>query len=402
MIPVDEALKNVLELTPQLPPVRKSLGEIGSDVLAEDVFAQTDVPMFTNSAMDGFAVLAEDVSSVPVSLKLRGAVKAGDILLKQMVRGEAVKIMTGAPLPEGADTVVMVEYTEQRGDTVLISRTAGMGENVRFQGDEIKRGEIGLQMGARLNPASTGFLASLGREYVEVFAKPRVAIVVTGDELVPPGQALKPGQIWESNSITMKSALSEFRIVPVYSGNARDTREDLKRHLQAALEASDILLVCGGISVGDYDFVQETLLGLGVERVFWRVAVKPGKPTFFGTHGEKVAFGLPGNPASVLVTYLIFVRPAILKMMGRQDVTLPQVEAVLEEDLNIKGDRTNYMRGVFQKSGGDGCLSVRRAGLQASSVLESFSRANCLIILEKGKTEFKRGESVNIAVLPWS
>ncbi|MFC2156319.1 gephyrin-like molybdotransferase Glp [Acidobacteriota bacterium] len=402
MISVDEALKKVMELTPQLPPVRKSLAEIGSNVLAEDVCAQSDVPMFTNSAMDGFAVHSEDISSVPVSLKLRGAVKAGDNLFKKMDRGEAIKIMTGAPLPDGADAVVMVEYTEQKGDTVIVNRTVKTGENVRFQGDEIKRGEIGLEMGTRINPASAGFLASLGRGYAEVFAKPRVGIVVTGDELVPPGLTLKPGQIWESNSTTVKSALSEFRIVPIYSGNARDTREDLKEHLRDALEASDILLVCGGISVGDYDFVQETLLGLGVERSFWRVAIKPGKPTFFGTQGEKLVFGLPGNPASVLVTYLIFVRPAILRMMGRQDIHLPQVEAVLEEDLTIKGDRTNYMRGIFQRSSLDGISSVRRAGLQTSSILESFSRANCLIILEKGKTEFKRGESVKIAVLPWS
>ena len=399
MIHFEETLSLVLSNAPILPITEKNNYEINSDILAQDIRAKEDLPLFSNSAMDGFALRSEDTHSVPVDLKIKGCIKAGDSPGITVGEGESVKIMTGAPMPERADAVVMVEDTEEKERKVLIKKSIKKGENVRPKGEEIKKGQIGLKKGTRLNPASLGFLASMGWEKVKVFGKPKVSVLITGSELVKPGLKLMPGKKWESNSIVLNSALAEVNIKPIFLGIARDNLEDLERRIQEGLRTSDILLISGGISVGDYDFVQEILLRLGVDKVFWRVSIKPGKPTFFGKKGEKLVFALPGNPVSVLVTFLEFVRPAILKMMGQRDVLLQEREAILEEKLQKKTGRAYFFKGMFQEK--NGVAYVKSAGLQHSHILGSFAGANCLIFLEREKNIYEKGERVKIQILPW-
>ncbi|KKM83404.1 hypothetical protein LCGC14_1309780 [marine sediment metagenome] len=399
MIHFEETLRLVLSNAPILPITEKNNYEINSDILAQDIRAREDLPLFSNSAMDGFALRSDDTHSVPVDLKIKGCIKAGDSPRIKVGEGEAVKIMTGAPMPEGADAVIMVEDTEEKERNVQIKKSIKKGENVRIKGEEIKKGQIGLKKGIRLNPASLGFLASMGYEKVKVFGKPKVSVLITGSELVKPGLKLKPGKKWESNSVVLSSVLAEVNIKPILLGITRDNLLDLERQIQEGLKNSDILLISGGISVGDYDFVQEILLRLGVDKVFWRVAIKPGKPTFFGKKGDKLVFGLPGNPVSVLVTFLEFVRPAILKMMGKRDVLLQEREAILEEKLQKKTDRAYFFKGMFQEK--NGVAYVKSAGRQHSHILESFTGANCLIFLEKEKNIYEKGERIKIQILPW-
>ncbi|HEB34482.1 MAG TPA: molybdopterin molybdenumtransferase MoeA [Candidatus Aminicenantes bacterium] len=399
MIHFEETLRLVLSNAPILPITEKNNYEINSDILAQDIRAREDLPLFSNSAMDGFALRSEDTHSVPVDLKIKGCIKAGDSPGIKVGEGEAVKIMTGAPMPAGADAVVMVEDTEEKERNVQIKKSIKKGENVRIKGEEIKKGQIGLKKGIRLNPASLGFLASMGYEKVKVFGKPKVSVLITGSELVKPGLKLMPGKKWESNSVVLSSVLAEVNIKPILLGITRDNLLDLERQIQEGLKNSDILLISGGISVGDYDFVQEILLRLGVDKVFWRVAIKPGKPTFFGKKGDKLVFGLPGNPVSVLVTFLEFVRPAILKMMGKRDVLLQEREAILEEKLQKKTDRAYFFKGMFQEK--NGVAYVKSAGRQHSHILESFTGANCLIFLEKEKNIYEKGERIKIQILPW-
>jgi molybdopterin molybdotransferase len=399
MITFKNALDLVLVNTPILPAVLKNVHEIDSDVLAEDIEAKVDLPVFSNSAMDGYALRFEDTHSVPVVLKIKGCIKAGDFPRAIVGKGEAAKIMTGAPLPEGANAVVIVEDTEEKEKTIIVKESVKKGENVRLKGEEIKKGQIALKKGTKLNPASLGFLAAMGWEKVRVFSKPKVSLLITGNELVKPGRELKPGKIWGSNLTTLNAALDQINIKSAFSGTARDSLQDLEKKIQKGLETSDILLISGGISVGDYDFVQELLLKQKVKKIFWRVAIKPGKPTFFGIKGKKLIFGLPGNPASVLVTFLEFVRPAILKMMGQKDVLLHERKAILEGKLQKKVDRAYFLKGVLQER--NGRAYVKSAGLQNSHILESFSKANCLVFLEKEKKFFKKGERIKIQILPW-
>ncbi len=399
MIPFEEALRLISENTHVLPPIERDIADLNFDVLAEDIQAQKDIPFFSNSAMDGYALHYEDTRNAPVILKVKGLIRAGGSSNFELGKGEAVKIMTGAPLVEGADAVVMVEDTEEQEQKVQVKKAVRKGENVRLQGEEIKKDQVGLKKGTALNPASAGFLASMGRQKVQVYRKPRISILMTGNELILPGQKLERGQIWESNSFILTAALKEVGINPIVLGNVPDDLHDIKKRILTGLDTSDIILIAGGISVGDYDFVQEALLSFDVKKIFWRVATKPGKPTFFGVKGNKLIFGLPGNPASVLVTYLEYVRPAVLKMMGHSRVLLREAEAILEEELKKKLDRANLLRGIFREK--DGRVYVKTTGPQNSYMLESFSRANCLIFLEKEKKKFHPGEPVKIHILPW-
>jgi molybdopterin molybdotransferase len=400
MITFEKAQRLVLDHTSILPSEEKEISDLKGGILAEDVMTEIDLPPFSNSAMDGFALQSDDTALANKTLKIVGCVKAGDIIPRIKVnRGEAVKIMTGAPLPKKADAVIMKEQTEENEMGVVIKKSVEKGENIRFKGEEIKKGQTALQMGKRLNPASLGFLIALGRDKVKVFRKPVVSILVTGDELKPPGSKLNPGSIWESNSSILTAALREVGVEPIFLGIARDRIEDLEMRVKKGLNSSDILLISGGISVGDYDLVQKVLEKLEVKKIFWRVAIKPGKPTYFGKKDNKLVFGLPGNPASVLVTFMEFVRPAVLKMAGHQNVFLEERKAFLVEDMHKKPGRAHFLKGYFQEKKGN--TYVRSAGMQNSHILESLSRANCLFLLEKDRTSYKSGEEVQIQLLHW-
>ncbi len=400
MITFQEAQKLVLNNASILPAEEENVHHIFRQILAEDVEAEAPLPSFSNSAMDGFAVCSKDTGTEGRILKVVACVKAGDSPFLKVKKGEAVKIMTGAPLPEGTDAVIMKEHTEEKKSGVEIKKSVKKGENIRYRGEEIKKGQTALKKGHVLNPASLGFLISLGRKSVRVYKKPNVSILVTGSELMAPGSKLDSGQIWESNSALLGATLHEGGFKSRFLGIARDRMEDLEVLLEKGLNSSDVLIVSGGISVGDYDLVRNVLEKLEVKKIFWRVAVKPGKPTYFGEKDGKLVFGLPGNPASVLVTFLEFVRPALLKMMGYKDVFLEEREAYLEHTVRKKPERAHFLRGCFQER--DGIMSVRSAGKQNSHILESFSRANCLFLLEKDRTVYESGEKVRIQLLPWN
>jgi molybdopterin molybdotransferase len=404
MISVEEAKRLILENTRVLEPTDVPLTEAKGYVLAEDLISPLNLPFFTNSAMDGYAVKSRDTKEVTesnlLSLKIIGTVRAGDFPNFILGDGEAVKIMTGAPLPQGADSVVMVEYTEEEGGNVKVKRAVNPGENVRYEGEEIKKGEIALKDGTLLNSASIGFIAELGIKKVRVYRRPKLALVITGEELVGLDEELEPGKIRDTNSITLGSALSQEKIEFSFFGRVRDKIADIEEKLKDSLEWCDVLLITGGVSVGDYDYVKEVLKKLGVESIFWRVAQRPGEPLFFGKRGDSLIFGLPGNPASSLVCFYEYVRPALRKMIGRRDVFLLELEALLLEEIRKKPGKTHFLRGYLEKK--DDSFYVKSTGTQGSHILKSFALSNCLIVVPKDITHLLPQSRVKVHLLPES
>ncbi len=402
MVTVEEAQKLILENTKVLEPVEIPLTEAHRLILAEDITSPVNLPYFTNSAMDGYAVESKYTKDAnegdPVSLKVLGVIRAGDYPNFVLGDKEAAKIMTGAPLPKGADSVVMVEYTEEESGFVKVKKGVRPGENVRYEGEEIKKGEIALEKGTELNPASVGFIAGLGIKKVKVYRKPRVTFLVTGGEVVGLDEELKPGKIRDTNSITLSLVLSDGKVEPLSLGRAKDELPDLKEKMKRGLDWSDVLIVTGGVSVGDYDYVKDALENLGAEGIFWRVAQRPGGPMFFGKCGDTLIFGLPGNPASSLVCFYEYVRPSLHKMMGKKYVFLTEIEATLLEEVKKKPGKTHFLRGYLQKEGNS--FYVKSSGTQGSHILKSFALSNCLIVAPRDTTHLEVGSKVKVHIIP--
>ncbi|MFQ6082700.1 MAG: gephyrin-like molybdotransferase Glp [Candidatus Aminicenantia bacterium] len=399
MITFDQAVEMILKNVAPLSYQEIPLSQASSEILFEDIYAEDDLPHFSSSAMDGYALIAEETGSAPVTLKIIGVVKAGDKPNIKIEKGQAVKIMTGAPLPKGTDAIVMVEKTEEKNGQVIIKEEVKQGENVRLKGEEIKKGQLALPKGSRLNPSSISFLATLGKTKVKVYRKPKVAVLITGNEVVPPEKKVKLGEVRDANSYGLAAALKEINIVPLMLGIARDNPEELRRMIDKGLREVDVFLITGGVSVGEYDLVKNILSEMKVEQIFWKVAIKPGKPIFFGRKNKKLIFGLPGNPVSVLISFLEFVRPALFKMMGYHNLFLEEKEAVLIDELKKKPGRVNFLRGIIQEK--DSSLYVKSSGLQYSHTLSSFAVADCIIILAADSVYFKPGTKVKIQILPW-
>jgi molybdopterin molybdotransferase len=402
VISVEEAKQLIIENTKMLQSDKISLTEAKGHVLAEDIISPVNLPFFTNSAMDGYAVKSVDTKMAtennPVALKVRGIVRAGDFPDFIVSDGEAAKIMTGAPIPKGADSVVMVEYTEETDQIVKVEKPVKPEENLRYEGEEIRKGEIALETGTHLTSACIGFIAELGIKRVKVHRKPKVALVVTGEELVGAEDELKPGKIRDTNSVTLQSSLSQEVVEFLFVGRVGDKVSDIEEKLRRAVVWSDALLVTGGVSVGDYDYVKEVLDKLGVEGIFWRVSQRPGGPLFFGRRGNSLIFGLPGNPASSLVCFYEYVRPALRKMRGRKDLFLLELEALLSEEIKKSAGKTNFLRGYVEKRGDS--FYVRPAGIQGSHILKSFALSNCLIVVPKDVTYLPAQSRVMIHLLP--
>jgi molybdopterin molybdotransferase len=345
-IEIEAARREVLARVRLLPVEEVGLGEALGRVLAADAVADGPFQPFDNSAMDGFAVRAEDVASgsaeSPAALRIVDESRAGRPAARTLAADEAIAISTGAMLPAGADAVVRVEDTRREGDRVLVGFAISAGANVRRAGEDIAGGETVLRAGAELGPAELGALATIGLDPVPVRRRPRVAVLTSGDELTPPGRPLGPGAIRDSNSRTVPglARLAGAEIVAV--DWAPDEPEATRAALERALDA-DVVVVCGGVSVGEHDHVKGALADLGAEEVFWRVALKPGGPTWFGTCGETLVFGLPGNPVSVMVTFLTFVRPALIAMAGG-DPAARRVMARLGADYEKPTDRAHAVR----------------------------------------------------------
>jgi len=365
-------------------------------VLSSAVRSSVDVPSHRNSAMDGYALDgAELPDSGDAAFEIVGTAWAGRPFAGAVQRGTCVRIMTGATVPEGTDTVVMQEHVRLDGDRAVIGAGHHAGQNVRPVGEDIRRGELALEAGTLLHPAQLGLLASLGVGQVGVLRRPRVAIFSTGDELRPIGADLGPGQIYDSNRYSLHGMLTRLGVEVVDLGVVRDTREDTLRAFQSAAVSADAIVTTGGVSVGDADYVTETLERHG-KVGFWKVAMKPGKPIAFGRFGRAHFFGLPGNPVSVMVTFYQLVQPALRALMGARNVDPPiLVHAECESRLRKKPGRLEFQRGHLARRPSGGYV-VRSSGHQGAGVLRSMSEANCFIILALEQGDVEPGTEVEV------
>ena len=401
MIAFEEARKIVLDSVSPLEPVDVPILDALGLVAAEEVKATEQIPPFDNSAMDGYAVRAEDTAGAsrhnPVELKVLMDLPAGRHTDQVVGPGEAIRIMTGAPVPPGADAVVQVELTERAAEgRVRILAEHKKEKNIRLAGEDIALGQSVVLNGDEIGPAKIGMLASVGRAKIKVVRRPVVAILATGDELLDAAEPLEPGKIRSSNSYTLISQARACGAEARYLGIARDTKDEVRAHLDRGLSA-DMVVSSGGVSVGDYDFVKDALEELGVELKFTKVAIKPGKPTVFGLLGGKPVFGLPGNPVSSMVTFEQFVRPALLKMMGKRRLLRPVVDAVLEQDISKKPERMSLIRAVARKEGSQ--YRVSTTGPQGSGILVSMDIANAIIMFMPGTERLKKGERVKVQLI---
>ncbi len=408
MISVEEALEKVLSCVSVLDREEKPILQCLGQVLNEDVYSSIDIPPRDNSAMDGYAVRAEDVvgatPSSPVFLDVIGEVKAGDIPKEEVGALSALRIMTGAPIPRGADSVVQFEDTdealrrERPPFQIGILHQITKGQNVRRASEDIALGQLVLKKGTVLRPAEVGVLASLGKETTRVIRRPVVAIIATGDELVALGQPLPEGKIYNSNSFSVAAQVLRYGGIPQVLGIARDRVKDIKDKIKEALSA-DLLLTSGGVSMGNYDLVKDVLAKQG-EVSFWTVRMKPGKPLAFGMIKGVPHLGLPGNPVSSMITFELFARPAILKMMGKKNLSKPTIEATLEGHIKNTDGRRIFARAIVSREG-DRYLA-RVAGPQGSGILTSMSRANGLVIVPEDVEAVEEGETVKVLMLDWS
>lgn len=399
-VTVAEALEAVLATVCALGPEKVAITDGLGRVLAEAVSSPWDLPPHDNTAMDGFAVRAADVASAtaarPVRLDVLESLPAGYVATRPVTAGTAIRIMTGAPVPAGADAIVRKEDTRSDESTVSVTVAVEPGEHIRRAGEDVREGERVLDPGAVLTPASIGMLSSLGRAFVEVTQRPRVAVLSTGDELVDVDGARHGGKIVASNSYSLAAQVRECGAVPVLLGIARDTPEAIEAKFREAMTC-DVILSSGGVSVGDYDFIHEVLRTLGSEMRFWKVAMKPGHPLAFGLLGTKPTFGLPGNPVSCMVSFEQFVRPALLRMMGYRNVFRPIVRARLTETVRQKAGRTSFLRVTVARAG-DG-FTVSTTGTQSSGVLLSMVKANGLLVFPPDRTEISEGSLADVQII---
>ena len=400
MITVTEALHTVLSTVEPVGVEKVNILSALGSVLAEDIYARRTIPPTDNSAMDGYALIAEDTMGAttehPLFFDIIEDVPAGNMPRKIVGFAEATRIMTGAPTPEGVDAVVRVEDTELDGDRVKIFKEASIGQNIRSMGEDVKEGELVLHRGTIIRPAETGMLAALGRSFVAVYQKPLVAILATGDELVDIDGELSPEKIISSNSYSGAAQVMECGGIPLQIGIAKDTKEDLTEKFKTAMRA-DIIVSSAGVSVGDYDFVKDVMEEIGVTIDFHQVAQRPGRPFTFGTAGRKLFFGLPGNPVSSMITFEQYVRPAILKMTGHKRIFRRTIKAVLQENITIKQGLRYFLRVRIRYE--DGRLTAVTTGEQGSGILKSMVLANGIMVLPEDSTSIKKGDEVMVQVI---
>lgn len=400
LLPFKKALSLVLAgVTWKMPEESVGLKNAWGRVLREDIKAGFNIPPFDKSAMDGYAVKAEDIKGAsdksPVVLKVTQELPAGKSPRTGIKKGEAARIMTGAVLPKGADSVVMVEYTK-RDDakrSVHIMMSVPPGKNVGKAGEDVKKGELVLEAGTRIGPAHLGMLAALGRSKVRVSRKPKVAIISTGDEVQVPGKPLGKGQIYDANGYSLLGLALERGCDARFLGIARDRPAELKKKIAAARHF-DVVVMTGGVSVGDYDFVTELLRSHGITEIFYKTKIQPGKPTFVGVKGKRIFFGLPGNPVSCMVCFELFARPALDKMSAKKSPGMAKGKAVMDIDFKVRPGRQKFLRGNVTGQGPE--IRVRPAKNQKSGVLASMLDADVLIDLPGEVKEIRAGTTVDI------
>ena len=391
LIAVAEAQRLVLERAKRLDAERVPVERAAGRVLAEDASSLVDLPPFPSSAMDGFAVRAEDAGA-GARLPVVARIAAGSPAERELAAGEAMSISTGGSVPDGADSVIPLELVDDADDSIEIREPVPAGANVRERGSDVRTGDVVLEPAIRLGPAQVGALAAAGVHEVQCTKRPRVGILVTGSELKQPGQPLGPGEIYESNGLLLATALQLAGAVPAQLGVVGDDSEELERAMERALLGFDMLVTSGGASVGPHDLVRETQAGLRVEEVFWGVAVKPGKPVAFGTRRDHLVFNLPGNPVSVLVTFELFVRPAVNALLGLPQPEPAFLRGALAAPVRRNAERDQFIRARSRREGNEVVLEPI-AG-QESHMIARAGRADALIEVEAGSGELATGAPV--------
>jgi molybdopterin molybdotransferase len=392
LISVDEAQRIVLERTRRLDPERVPIERAAGRVLAASVQAAVDLPPFASSAMDGYALRSADTGAAPVRLPIVERIAAGTPAGRSLDAGEAMAISTGGVVPEGADAVVPLEVVEEVGDAIEVRDPVAAGANVRPRAGDVSAGETVLEPGARLGPAQVAALAAAGISEVQCSKRPRVGILVTGSELRPPGEALGPGEIYESNGLLLATALQLAGAVPAQLGVIADDVEEHERAMERALLGFDMLITSGGASVGPHDLVRATQAKLRVEELFWGVTVKPGKPVAFGVRRDHLVFNLPGNPVSVLVTFELFVRPAVNALLGVPDPLPVHRVGTLGAAVRRNPHRDEYIRGTTRRE--DDSIVIDPLSGRDSHMIVRAGRADALVAVAAGQGEVPAGEAV--------
>ncbi len=396
---MQEANRRIQAALPTLKPtIKRALRDALGYVLAADVISPFNVPNHTNSAMDGYALRAQDLPQDSIrEYQLIGAAFAGQPFTGVCGENQCVRIMTGAAIPQGCDTVVMQEQVEVTTQGLIRIGTGHKAkQNVRYAGEDIALGSTVFATGQRLNPADLGVIASLGIGEVTVYRRLRVAFFSTGDELRSIGEPLEHGQVYDSNRYTLYGLLQQLGADILDMGVVRDDPVSLETALQQAAEAADVVITSGGVSVGEADYIRGILAKLG-QINFWKIAIKPGRPLAFGTLGKALFFGLPGNPVAVMITFLQFVQPALLKLAGEHKAEPLLFNAISQSRLKKNPGRTEFQRGILKRDNGQ--LSVTKTGYQGSGVLTSMSQANCLIILPEECATVEPGDTVQVQLL---
>lgn len=409
MLNVDEALARILDQVECLPAEERPILDVLGQTLAEDIVSSLDIPPHDNVAMDGYAVQALDIGTAspghPSRLKIIGELPAGVTPQQAVEPGTAIRVMTGAPLPPGADTVVPFESTSERDGAGRVAVSAlisiydppAPGANIRRAGEDIRQGRVVLAKGIELRPAEIGVIASVGLASVKVHRRPRVAILSTGNELLVPGEAIVPGKIYDSNTYSLAALVRKYGGEPLVLGIALDEVEDIRARVRAGLE-TDLLLTSAGVSKGDYDVVKDVLAGEGAVE-FWQVAIKPGRPMAFGLIGGVPHVGLPGNPVASIVAFEQFVRPAMLKMLGRRRLRKPEIEAVFHGRVTNGDNRRCFARVRVVEE--DGQMHAYSAGPQGSGVLTSMAYANGLAIVPEDLPVAEDGARLKVQMVDW-
>jgi len=396
-ISVDEAHKTI---THKISPIHKSenldLRSCLNRYLAKDIYSPIDVPSHINSAMDGYAISGDDL---PIkneqSYPIKGVAYAGRPSSDTHKAGHVMRIMTGAVMPEGTDTVIMQEQVELLDTSqILIKPEHKKGQNVRQAGEDISKGSLVLPKGRKITPADLGVLASLGIDKLDIFIRPRIAFFSTGDELRSIGDTLKEGEIYDSNRYTLFGMLKQLEVDIFDLGVVQDTKESIYDAFVKASECADIVITTGGVSVGDADYIKPTLKALG-DTYFWKVAMKPGRPLTFGKVNNSWFFGLPGNPVAVMVTFMQFLEPAIHYLASGKTKETLTFQAISIDSIAKRAGRTEYQRGIFEQTP-EGIITVRRTGKQGSGILTSMSIANCFIVLPEESNGIKKGDMVKV------
>jgi len=402
MISVNNALEIILGSTRTIESFETSdIFNLTGRILYSNIISGIDVPQRDNSAMDGYAVIYSETSNAsadnPVILSVTSEVQAGgEYSGSPLKKGEAVRIMTGANIPDGADAVIPFEDTEETDGKVKIFKSLAKNENIRFRGEDIQKGDIVLKKGVRIDSAQAGLIASMNISRADVYKKPEVAVISTGDEIIELGNSNPSGKTVNSNAYTLCSEVRKYGGEPVYLGIVKDNIIETTEKIEDAMK-SDIIITSGGVSMGKYDFIPDVMRNLGVDIKIQKVLMKPGKPVVFGHIGRKLFFGLPGNPVSVMVSFMQFVRPALLKMAGAEKINKPVIGAKLTENIKKKPGRKHFVRGVYTISNNQ--FHVKTTGDQGSGILRSMSEANCLIMLPEESGNAAPGDIVDIQLI---